>query len=183
MHQFNEDLPVNYSNGEFWNVYGKYYKQNASAMSGQLPTHACPDYTGWMAKAGWAAGSAYAMNLVREADGYPSNSTWATTWTNGGKHYVTRDKWDTSIAMLGDGTAAATGGFPAFLSPSSSESDPYPIVGTSNGGQAIMPTFGTTGSGRNGDPERHSGRANYLFADGHAETLSPDEAWHALTGK
>ncbi len=37
------------------------------------------------------------------------------------------------------------------------------------------------------DPQRHGGSANYLFADGHAESLSPQNAWKlfpkAVTGQ
>lgn len=186
MHQFN-GLPIDYSGGAFWNVYGLHYEQNAVAMSRSLPTHACPDYVPWLGRATWGGGSAYAMNLVREPDGYPHNSTWIHqgTLSAGTPHYAKVSDWHPGIAVIGDGTAAAVGGalggFPAWILPNVDPDDPFPIAGSSFGGADLQPRHMTDGTGRNGDPERHVGKANYLFIDGHAESLSPREAWFALS--
>ncbi len=40
--------------------------------------------------------------------------------------------------------------------------------------------FSYDGSGRSADPERHLGRANYTFFDGHAESLAANAAWQAF---
>jgi prepilin-type N-terminal cleavage/methylation domain-containing protein/prepilin-type processing-associated H-X9-DG protein len=181
MHQFN-GLPIDYKNGWFHKVYEIHYEMNAVAMSRELPTHACPDYVPWMEDAGWARGSAYAMNLIREPDGYPENTTWIHTGTlnAGNPHYAKVSQWQTGMAMLGDGLAAAPGGFPAWMQPNNDVDDEFPLAGSSFGGADLQPTYMSDGSGRNGDPERHVGSANYLFVDGHAETLSPRDAWYAL---
>jgi len=174
--------PINTGGGGPHQPYFLIYNSNAGAMSQALPTHACPEYAALFVDGQMSVGrgSAYAMNLNRAPGSYPGISTWATTFTNGGGHYASVDAWHQGIAVIGDGTAAATNqGFPAWLQANGSPSDPFPIAGSSTSGP-VNPLANSDGSGRNGDPERHQGAANYMFIDGHANTLKPRDAWFAI---
>jgi len=59
------------------------------------------------------------------------------------------------------------------------DSDDYHIDITSK----FTPSASKLGGYGSGDPVRHGGGANYLFADGHVETLSPDAALDALVNR